>query len=67
MNNTILDSIVSNVYQLDANTILLKLHKSGMPPFSLVLEPGKRLNLTAYTLEKPFRPPGFCMALRKRC
>jgi predicted ribosome quality control (RQC) complex YloA/Tae2 family protein len=65
LNNTILESIVSNVYQLDANTILLKLHKPGMPPFSLVLEAGKRLNLTAYTLEKPFRPPGFCMAMRK--
>jgi predicted ribosome quality control (RQC) complex YloA/Tae2 family protein len=65
LNNTILDSIVSNVYQLDAKTILLKLHKPDMPPFSLVMEAGKRLNLTAYTLEKPFRPPGFCMAVRK--
>ena len=65
LNRTIVDSIVNNVYQLDAKTILLKLHKPDKPPFSLVLEAGKRLNLTEYALQKPLTPPAFCMALRK--
>lgn len=65
LNRTIVDSIVNNVYQLDAKTILLKLHKPDKPPFSLVLEAGRRLNLTEYALQKPLTPPAFCMALRK--
>jgi predicted ribosome quality control (RQC) complex YloA/Tae2 family protein len=62
---TILDSRVSNVYQLDAKTLILKLHKPDNPPLALVLEAGRRLHLTSYSLEKPIVPPAFCMALRK--
>ncbi|MCW4044281.1 MAG: ribosome rescue protein RqcH [Candidatus Bathyarchaeota archaeon] len=58
-------SRVNNIYQLDAKTLLLKLHKTDAPPLRLVLEAGKRLHLTAYSLEKPHAPPTFCMALRK--
>jgi predicted ribosome quality control (RQC) complex YloA/Tae2 family protein len=65
LNDVIVDSIVNNVYQLDGKTILLKLHKPDKAPFCLVLEAGKRINLTAYASEKPRRPPAFCMALRK--
>jgi predicted ribosome quality control (RQC) complex YloA/Tae2 family protein len=61
----VLNSVVSNIYQLDAKTLTLKLHKAGKPTFSLILEAGRRMNLTAYASEKPSRPPAFCMALRK--
>ena len=61
----VLDSILSNIYQLEAKTVLLKLHKTDRPAFWLVLEAGRRINLTAYASEKPSTPPAFCMALRK--
>jgi predicted ribosome quality control (RQC) complex YloA/Tae2 family protein len=61
----VLSSVVSNIYQLDAKTLALKLHKADEPTFSLILEAGRRMNLTAYASEKPSRPPAFCMALRK--
>ena len=62
---TILDSHVSNVYQLDFKTLLFKLHKPEKPVFGLVLESARRLHLTSYMVEKPLVPPAFCMALRK--
>jgi predicted ribosome quality control (RQC) complex YloA/Tae2 family protein len=65
LREAVLDSRVNNVYQLDAKTLLLKLHKAGKPAFRLVMEAGRRLHLTAYSLEKPLMPPAFCMALRK--
>ena len=58
-------SRVNNVYQLDAKTLLLKLHKMNESPMRLVLEAGRRLHLTNYSLEKPQTPPAFCMTLRK--
>jgi predicted ribosome quality control (RQC) complex YloA/Tae2 family protein len=65
LKETILDSRVSNVYQLDSKTLLFKLHKPEKPVFGLVLESARRLHLTAYIVEKPLVPPAFCMALRK--
>jgi len=65
LKGTILDSRVSNVYQLDSKTLLFKLHKPEKPVFGLVLESARRLHLTAYVVEKPLVPPAFCMALRK--
>jgi len=62
---TIVDSRVNNVYQQENNILLLKLHKPDMPAFQLVLESGRRFNITAYASEKPSAPPAFCMALRK--
>jgi predicted ribosome quality control (RQC) complex YloA/Tae2 family protein len=59
------DARVNNVYQLDAKTLLLKLHKMNETPMPLVLEAGRRLHLTAYSVEKPHTPPAFCMTLRK--
>jgi len=61
----VLDSRATNVYQLDAKTLLFKLRKADKPVFQLVLEAGKRSHLTSYTIEKPRIPPAFCMALRK--
>lgn len=65
LKNEILNSRVSNVYQLDKKTLLFKLHKTDEPPLNLILEAGKRLHLTSYALEKPSVPTAFCMALRK--
>lgn len=61
----LVDSRVNNIYQLDAKTLLLKLHKTNNPPMRLVLEAGRRLHLTNYSLSKPQTPPAFCMTLRK--
>lgn len=65
LKDALVNSRVNNIYQLDAKTLLLKLHKTDKPPLRLVLEAGRRLHLTAYALEKPLVPPAFCMALRK--
>jgi predicted ribosome quality control (RQC) complex YloA/Tae2 family protein len=65
LKNEITDSRVNNIYQLDAKTLLLKLHKVDKPPLLLLLEAGRRFHLTAYAQEKPAAPPAFCMALRK--
>jgi len=65
LKETILDSRVSNVYQIGSKTILFKLHKAEQPALWLISEAGKRLHSTAYASEKPSVPPAFCMALRK--
>lgn len=65
LRETILDSHISNVYQLDDTTLLFKLHKPDKPVFRLILEAGRRLHLTEYVMEKLSVPPAFCMALRK--
>jgi predicted ribosome quality control (RQC) complex YloA/Tae2 family protein len=64
LRETILGSHVNNVYQLDQKTVTLKLHKVDHPALQLVLKAGRRLHLTAYSMDKPPRPPAFCMALR---
>ncbi|HEX9262507.1 MAG TPA: ribosome rescue protein RqcH [Candidatus Bathyarchaeia archaeon] len=65
LEDLVANSRVNNVYQLNEKTLLLKLHKTDMPPLRLTLEAGRRLHLTSYVLEKPHTPPAFCMALRK--
>lgn len=65
LKETIVNSYINNIYQSDGKTLLLKLHKTNKPPLNLILEAGRRLHLTSYTLEKPAIPPTFCMALRK--
>ncbi len=65
LKEAIVNSRVNNIYQFDAKTLLLKLHKMDNPPLRLVMEAGRRLHLTAYALESPHVPPAFCMALRK--
>jgi len=61
----ILDARIDNIYQLGHVTLLLKLRQPNQSPLHLLIEAGKRIHLTAYTLEKPQKPPAFCMALRK--
>jgi len=65
LREAVLDSRVSNVYQLSSKTLLFKLRKADKPVFWLVFEAGRRLHLTSYAVEKPKVAPAFCMALRK--
>jgi predicted ribosome quality control (RQC) complex YloA/Tae2 family protein len=65
LKETLANSRVNNIYQLNEKTLVFKLHKTGKPPLRLVMEAGRRLHLTAYALKPPRVPPAFCMALRK--
>ena len=65
LNERIVNSRVSNIYQLNNKTLLLKLHKSDESDLQLILEAGRRLHLTAFDVKKPGTPPAFSMALRK--
>ncbi len=65
LKDKLVDARINNVYQLDAKTLLFKLHKVNEAPIMLVLEAGRRIHLTSYSLEKPQTPPAFCMTLRK--
>ncbi|MEM3941588.1 MAG: ribosome rescue protein RqcH [Candidatus Bathyarchaeia archaeon] len=62
--NKIINTRVNNIYQVDDNTLLFKL-RNPSEELMLILEAGKRIHLTSYSLEKPTFPPAFCMALRK--
>jgi predicted ribosome quality control (RQC) complex YloA/Tae2 family protein len=65
LKETIANSRVNNIYQLNEKTIVLKMHKTDKPPLRLIMEAGTRLHLTNYALKPPKVPPAFCMALRK--
>ena len=56
---------INNVYQINSKTIILKIKNPSAQPLNLLMESGKRIHLTSYRIEKPLRPPPFCMALRK--
>jgi len=62
LNQTIKGTRIDNIYQINPTTLLLKLRQ---PSAQLIIEAGEHLHLTSYTLEKPEKPPAFCMALRK--
>src|SRR4030042_4266139 len=65
LKEAITNSRVNKIYQSDAKTLLLKLHKTDKPPLRLAMGAGGRVHLTVYALEPPQAPPAFCMALRK--
>lgn len=56
---------IDNIYQLNPKTILLKLRGGEGLEKQLLVEAGRRVHLTSYIMEKPLKPPSFCMALRK--
>jgi predicted ribosome quality control (RQC) complex YloA/Tae2 family protein len=65
-----LDRIVSghrvdNIYQLNPKTLLLNLHGKEGARTNLIIEAGRRVHATSYDFEKPSKPAGFCMLLRK--
>jgi len=59
------DSRISNIYQLNEKTLLLKLRKSGGFRVDLLIKAGVELHTTVYVFKRPLKPPDFCMALRK--
>jgi len=59
------DSRISNIYQLNEKTLLLKLRKPKGLRENLLIEAGKELHTTVYDFKRPLKPPDFCMALRK--
>jgi predicted ribosome quality control (RQC) complex YloA/Tae2 family protein len=65
LKEAIFHSRVNNIYQFNAKTLILKLHKTDKPPLRLVMGAGERIHLTTYALKPPRIPPAFCMALRK--
>ncbi len=65
LDQTIKDARIENIYQINPATLVMRLHKPSQPTVQLLIEAGKRTHLTSYILEKPFKPPAFCMALRK--
>lgn len=65
LRESIINSRVVNIYQLDDKSLLFKLRSRDGRSLTLLLEAGRRLNLTSYVQEKPLTPPSFCMALRK--
>jgi len=65
LNQRIKNAHIGKVYQINPATLLFKLRRPDEPPLQLLIESGKRIHLTSYVLQKPLRPPAFCMALRK--
>lgn len=65
LTNLILGSRVVKIYQINHKTLLLKLRSPRGESMQLLIEAGKRVHLTSYEIERPKRPPSFCMALRK--
>ena len=61
----LVESRVSNVYQTNSYLLLLKLHQKREEDSWLLIEPGRRLHLTSFIIEKPKYPPQFCRNLRK--
>ena len=58
-------SRVSNVYQTNASLFFLKLHQRDEEDLWLLIEPGRRLHLTSFSVEKTAALPQFCRNLRK--
>ncbi len=65
LNESLTGYYISNVYQIDDNTILLKLHHSEKPEKNLVISAGKGLWLTRYMIERE-ESLGIAASLRKR-
>ncbi|MEM2273196.1 MAG: ribosome rescue protein RqcH, partial [Candidatus Bathyarchaeia archaeon] len=64
LNKIIKNSRINKIYQIDRKTLLIKL-RGQCGNFNLLIEAGRRIHLTIYELERPKKPPSFCMALRK--
>lgn len=65
LNEILTGYYVSNVYQIDEDTILLKLHHSEKPEKSLLVSAGKGLWLTKYVIERE-EVLGIASSLRRR-
>ncbi len=64
LNETLSGYYINNIYLINKETILFKLHHSGKPEKRLALSAGKGLWITTYLLE-PKKPLGITPALRR--
>jgi len=65
LRRSIIGAWVANIYQTDHKTLMFKLHKPDSPASNLLIKAGSSLYLTNFAIEKPLKPSGFCMALRR--
>ncbi|MGQ9468650.1 MAG: ribosome rescue protein RqcH [Nitrososphaerales archaeon] len=65
LNEILTGYYISNVYQIDENSILIKLHHSEKPEKSLIVSAGKGLWLTRYMIERE-ESLGIASSLRRR-
>lgn len=65
LGNLVRGSRIGKIYQLNHKILLLKLRNPSGETLQLLIEAGRRIHITKYDLEKPKKPPSFCMALRK--
>ncbi len=65
LSQSIKNARIRKIYQINPTTLVFKLHRRDESPLHLLVESGKRIHLTSHVLQKPLRPPAFCMALRK--
>jgi len=56
---------IENIYHPDFSTLLLRLNKPAQPEIQLIIEAGKTVYITRYTVKKPVKPSIFCSTLRK--
>ena len=65
LNEVLKGYYIGNIYQIDEDTIFLKLHHSEKPEKSLMISAGKGLWLTRYMIERE-EPLGMASSLRRR-
>ena len=65
LRSTLLGYRISNVYDLNRKTYVLKLAKPDHPKLLLLIESGVRVHLTKYARDKGQIPSGFTIKLRK--
>lgn len=56
---------IDKIYQVSTLTFLIKLNKPASPPRQLIVAAGRSMHITKYEVEKPVKPSGFSLALRK--
>ncbi|MCJ7634703.1 NFACT family protein [Candidatus Bathyarchaeota archaeon] len=61
LRSTIMGARIENIYQFSPFALLISLH----PTKNLVLEAGRRVHLTNYSVERPNTPSLFCSILRR--
>ncbi|MEM3693564.1 MAG: ribosome rescue protein RqcH [Candidatus Bathyarchaeia archaeon] len=64
LRNLILDAFIDNIYDLSDQAFLLRVRKAGKT-LEIILEAGRRVHITNYSLPRPLKPSGFCSLLRR--
>ena len=61
LKTTIIGARIDNIYQFSHLGLLISLHPTG----NLILEAGRRVHLSRYSIERPSTPSLFCSILRR--